>query len=416
MMAGLKVPCKAIIGPWAHKYPHFAVPEPRIGFLQEALRWWDKWLKGIETGVEKDPAFRTYVMDAYRPGGFPSRIEGRWVADDSWPGRTTANRRYFLNATGLGEAPVNSGTRVVCSPQTTGQDGGEYCIIWLGPEFPGDQRRDDGGSLVFDSLPLSADEDIVGQPMLNLTFSADKPVTQIAVRLNDVWPDGAGSRITYHLFNLTHRNSHEKPEALEPGREYSVKIKLDDIAWRVPKGHRLRVAISTSYWPMMWPSPEAASLEVKLGRSFIDVPVRQANKGEMEPRFAPAEAAMPVKQRVIDPASNKRIVTTDQRTGITTLEIEDDFGRTEIVEHGLVTWGAGRERYSIHPNDPLSAKQETHWTEELQRGKWKVRTETYGELTATATHFVVKGRLEAYEGAKQIYTKKWNKKIPRKLG
>ena len=416
MMAGLKVPCKAIIGPWAHKYPHFAVPEPRIGFLQEALRWWDKWLKGIETGVEKDPAFRTYVMDAYRPGGFPSRIEGRWVADESWPGRTTTNRRYFLNAMGLGEAPVNSGTRVVCSPQTTGQDGGEYCIIWLGPEFPGDQRRDDGGSLVFDSLPLSADEDIVGQPMLNLTFSADKPVTQVAVRLNDVWPDGASSRITYHLFNLTHRNSHEKPEALEPGREYTVKIKLDDIAWRVPKGHKLRVAISTTYWPMMWPSPEAANLEVKLGRSFIDVPMRAAIKGEIEPRFAPAEAATPVKQRVINPASNKRIVSTDQRSGITTLEIEDDFGRTEIVEHGLVTWGAGRERYSIHPNDPLSAKQETHWTEELQRGKWKVRTETYGELTATATHFVVKGRLEAYEGAKQIYTKKWSKKIPRKLG
>ncbi|MDP4822607.1 MAG: CocE/NonD family hydrolase, partial [Aestuariivirgaceae bacterium] len=125
MMAGLKVPCKAIIGPWAHKYPHFAVPEPRIGFLQEALRWWDKWLKSIETGVEKDPALRTYVMDAYRPGGFPSSIEGRWVADESWPGRTVANRRYFLNATGLGEAPVNSGTRVVSSPQTTGQDGGE---------------------------------------------------------------------------------------------------------------------------------------------------------------------------------------------------------------------------------------------------------------------------------------------------
>ena len=60
-------PCKAIIGPWAHKYPHFAVPEPRIGFLQEALRWWDFWLKGEPTGVTRDPPFRVYVMNAEKP-------------------------------------------------------------------------------------------------------------------------------------------------------------------------------------------------------------------------------------------------------------------------------------------------------------------------------------------------------------
>jgi putative CocE/NonD family hydrolase len=49
---------KGIVGPWVHKYPHFAVPEPRIGFLQEALRWWDRWLKNIDTGVEADPDYR----------------------------------------------------------------------------------------------------------------------------------------------------------------------------------------------------------------------------------------------------------------------------------------------------------------------------------------------------------------------
>lgn len=416
LMNGLKVPRKAIIGPWAHKYPHFAVPHPRMGFLQEALRWWDKWLKGIETGVEKDPAFRTYIMDAYRPGGFPSEIKGRWVADESWPPKSTKVQRYHLNAGGLGEAAVNAGSASVSSPETVGHDGGEYCIIWLGPEFPGDQRRDDGASLTFDSSPLDADADIVGQPMLNLTFKADKPVAQVAVRLNDVWPDGASSRITYHLFNLTHRNGHEKPEALVPGREYSVQIKLDDIAWRVPKGHRLRVSISTSYWPMMWPSPEPAMLEVKLGKSFIDVPVRMGVKGEKEPKFLAPEAAAPVKLKELQPAANKRLVTTDQRTGITTLEIEDDFGRQVISEHGLEMWAAGRERYSIHPADPLSAVQQTHWTEERKRGKWHVRTETYGELSATKTHFVVKGRLEAYEGKKLVFKKNWNKKMARKLG
>ncbi len=58
---------------------------------------------------------------------------------------------------------------------------------------------------------------------------------------------------------------------------------------------------------------------------------------------------------------------------------------------------------------------ETHWSEERQRGRWNVRTETFGELTATKTHYHVKGRLEAYEGKKQIFIKHWDKKIPRKL-
>ena len=416
MMANLKVPRKAIIGPWAHKYPHFAVPEPRIGFLQEALRWWDKWLKGIETGVEKDPNFRAYVMDGYRAGGFPHEIKGRWIGDESWPPKSTQWQRLFLNKQGLGEGPVNCGSAICASPQNTGQDGGEYCIIWLGPEFPGDQRRDDGASLTFDSEVLTQDSDIVGQPMLSLCFTSDKPVAQVAVRLNDVWPDGASSRITYHLFNLTHRNSHELPEALEPGKEYTVKIKLDDIAWRVAKGHRLRVSISTSYWPLMWPSPEAASLQVKLGKSFIDIPIRAKVKGEKPPKFAEPEGAKPARVKDIARAHNQRIASQDQRTGVSRLEIVDDFGRQKILGHNMEIWAAGREYYSIHPDDPLSACQETHWSEERSRGSWHTRTETYGKLTASKSHYHVEGRLEAYEGKKLVFKREWKEKIPRKFG
>ena len=51
LLAGLKVPRKGLVGPWAHRYPHFAEPGPRIGFLQECLRWWDQWLKGQDTGI-----------------------------------------------------------------------------------------------------------------------------------------------------------------------------------------------------------------------------------------------------------------------------------------------------------------------------------------------------------------------------
>jgi predicted acyl esterase len=103
MLNGLTAPVKAIIGPWTHKYPHFAVPEPRIGFLQEALRWWDFWLKGEPTGVLRDPAVRAYIMDSYSPQGLPDRLPGRWIAEGAWPGPAVEPNRLYLTAIRLGQ-------------------------------------------------------------------------------------------------------------------------------------------------------------------------------------------------------------------------------------------------------------------------------------------------------------------------
>jgi putative CocE/NonD family hydrolase len=154
MLNGLTAPVKAIIGPWTHKYPHFAVPEPRIGFLQEALRWWDFWLKGEPTGVLRDPAVRAYIMDSYSPQGLPDRLPGRWIAEGAWPGPAVEPNRLYLTASGLGSEPGEETTLTISSPQTVGRNGGEFCVIWLGPEFAGDQAADDAGSLTFDTAPL----------------------------------------------------------------------------------------------------------------------------------------------------------------------------------------------------------------------------------------------------------------------
>ena len=415
LVASVQSPVKGIIGPWAHKYPHFAVPEPRIGFLQEALRWWDQWLKGIDTGVARDPAHRTYIMDVGRPGASVAHIPGRWVRDSVWPADKHEIQRLHLNADGLSQTKGRADKQVVSSPQHTGADSGEYCIIWLGPEFPGDQRHDDSGSLTFDTAPLTQDMDLVGGAVLHLKVSSNKPVAVAAVRLNAVWPDGAVSRLTYAVANLCHRDSHDKPQLLSPGKTYAIQIKLDDVACKVPKGHKLRVSISTSYWPLIWPAPEPVTLTVHTGASFIDVPVRKTRRGEKPPVFAPAESAAPVDLITVNKPWHKREVTMDQRTGETRMAIVDDFGRTTIAEHGLTTWSCGRENYSILPHDPLSAKQECHWSMETSRGDWKVRTETYSSMTATKTHWHVKGRLEAYEGEKLILTREWDQKVKRRL-
>ena len=418
LVGSVQAPVKGIIGPWAHKYPHFAMPEPRIGFLQEALRWWDRWLKDLPTGVEADPAFRTYIMNVQPPGASISHIPGRWVSDQVWPSEQNTLERLYLNANGLRSEASRVGKQTFSSPQHTGADSGEYCIIWMGPEFPGDQRQDDAGSLTFDADALKSGFDMVGAPVLTLQFSADQPVAHVAVRLNSIWPDGSVSRLSYAVANLTHLHgsaSHAHPQALEPGKPYTVRIPLDDVAFHVPKGHRLRVALSTSYWPLIWPAPTPVQLTVHTGKSFIDIPKRPKRRGDKAPVFAPAEGAPAVQLKTIDKPWSRREVTINQSTGERRMLIEDDFGRSTSLEHGLTTWGRGRESYRILPHDPLSARQECHWSMETARGDWSTRTETYSAMTASATHWHITGRLEAFEGDAQILVRTWSKKIKRQL-
>jgi hypothetical protein len=216
--------------------------------------------------------------------------------------------------------------------------------------------------------------------------------------------------------NLCHRDSHEHPAALEPGKRYTVKIKLDDVAVRIHKDHRLRISLSTCYWPMIWPAPEPVTLSVHTAQSHIDLPVRASKPDDAAPEFPPAETAPPLKRKVLSQPVHKREATIDQASGETRLAIIDDFGRYELPEHRLQTWECAREAYTIKADDPLSARQDIHWSEELVRGKWRVRTETYCELTATRDHWLIEGRLEAFEGRRKIYSRKWSEKIERKLG
>jgi uncharacterized protein len=415
LMKGLRCPRKAIIGPWAHKYPHFAVPNPNIGFLQEMLRWWDFYLKNIDTKVTSDPDYRVYVMEPWRPGSFPTEIKGRWIAENYWGFGNMENKIWYLTDKGIASEKGGEKALEITSRQTTGFDGGEYCIIWLGPEFAGDQAKDDSQSITFESPATAEDIDIVGQPAIELEFGADKPVAHICVRLNDVWPSGEVSRITYHLQNLTQRISRATPMPLEPGHRYRMRIKLDDIAYKLPAGHKLRVSISTSYFPMMWPAPENVKLTVYAGASELHLPVRKNLGMEKQVTFAAPEAAKPVDLKHAKPVSNKREVTVNPKTGETRLEIIDDFGTQVIKPLNLMLWAVARENYSILPDDPLSAKMETHWTEGRKRGKWAVHTETHGRLTCTKTHWIVWGKIEAYEGKKKVFTKEFNEEIPRLL-
>ena len=408
------MPAKGLVGPWLHKYPHFATPQPAIGFLQECLRWWDHWLKGLDTGVMDDPSYTAWMQDSVPPRAVCQERPGRWIAEPAWPSPNTETLRLALNGDGLAPQAAAETVLTLCSPQATGVAGGVFCAMWLGPDMPTDQRPDDAGSLVFDTPPLDDRMEIFGAVVAELDVAIDRPQGFLAVRLCDVVPSGASTRVTMGILNLSHRDSHEHPEAMEPGERYRVRVPLNDIAHAFPAGHRVRLAISTAYWPLIWPSPEAVTLTLRCGISRLTLPIREPRTETLRP-FDEAEGAPPLITEEVRPASKSRTVEWDVASGRQVVRVVNDFGEQRIREHGLVGGEIARETFTIDPDDPLSARMETHWTETFGRGDWYMRVETRTTLTADQNTFFIQSELEAFEGDERIYHRNWNRAVPRDM-
>jgi putative CocE/NonD family hydrolase len=413
LLAGLSAPVKGLVGPWVHKYPHIAVPAPAIGFLQEALRWWDYWLKGIDTGVTDDPAYIAYMQDSALPRPYYDERPGRWITEPAWPSPNIEARVLFLNHDGLGDQAAAETALRVCSPQTTGVASGAFCAMWMGPELPPDQREDDAGSLVFDSPPLEAAVEILGAPVIEVELAVDCPQANLVARLCDVAPGGASSRVTFGVLNLSHRDGHENPQTLEPGKRYRVCLQLDDAAHSFAPGHRIRLALSSAYWPLIWPSPEPVTLTLFGGVSRLELPLRP-ERCETAPRFEEPEGAPPEAATELRAPRRSRTVERDIASGNQIMRVINDFGERRIDDHGLATGEIARETYSIQADDPLSARMETHWTETLERGDWRVRTESRTVMWADAENFHIRAELETYENGERVHHKTWETSVLRR--
>ncbi|MGB7391686.1 CocE/NonD family hydrolase, partial [Marinomonas sp.] len=211
LLENLDVPRKGLIGPWAHKYPNIAYPNPKMDYVKESVRWWDRWLKGLENGIDNEPQLTYYLQDSVRPKGDYEHRSGQWLSEPCWPSPRTSHKSFYLNNRQLLETPQPTAlAEKICSPQTLGLNGGRLCVgIRLQMEQPADQRADDAGSLCFDSAPLLEDMALAGDVVANLAVRSDKPNANIAVRICDVHPDGAVTRISVGVLNLNHRNNHE---------------------------------------------------------------------------------------------------------------------------------------------------------------------------------------------------------------
>ena len=229
------------------------------------MRFFAASLDGAENGFFDEPKLISYMQEAVAPTGSYAQRPGRWVADPTWPSPGVEPWTFTIGAKSLGQASHvegQSAARSVRSPQATGVDSGVWCGDGSLADFPLDQRADDGASLCWDTAPLGERVELLGNAEAELELSVDRPWGFVVVRVCDVAPDGASTMIARGVLNLSRREGHDRSVPMPVGEPVRVCVRMQSTAYAVPAGHRIRLAVSNAYWPMIWPSPEPSTLTV----------------------------------------------------------------------------------------------------------------------------------------------------------
>jgi len=402
---------KAMTGPWVHKYPHLAWPHPRADFLGMAIAWWKRWLMDEPTGVEDWPAYRAYMSEAVRPGGWREVEPGRWVGLADWPSNSIIETTLTLGANGRLGGAAHSDC-VVSSPQHCGTTSGEYFTLKPDGDLPGDQNADDAMSLCWETEPLDDALDILGRPNLRMHVAIDQPQGNLIARMVDVHPDGAANLIARGVLNICHRDGNAVPRAAVPGDFYDVTMALDETGYRLAPGHRLRLAVSTAYWPMVLPSPNRVTATIRAGaEAVLSLPIltdaRQAapplpTNPDPLPRY-PADA----------PGHSRRHVEHDLQTGRVRYVISSDGGWSRNAVHGMQVRESRDEVWEIDPADPAGATGHLVFNAERARGDWQTATRSEIRFTCGPTTYQVEAQVTAHEGETQVFRKAWSFEVPR---
>ncbi|MFF4539112.1 CocE/NonD family hydrolase [Streptomyces aureus] len=403
---------RGLLGPWPRQYPdqEGRPPGPAIGFLQETLRWWDHWLRGEEADALATPLLRSYVMDGHPPATVYARIPGRWVGEPSWPSPSVTPVTYALR----GE-PVP-----VRSPQHTGVDAGRLVPLGDDADLPPDQREEDARSVCFE-FEVPEETWVLGRPRVRLRLTSASPRGQVIARLCDVAPDGASTLVTRGALNLSARRGPGRTDPWDPGTTETVVLDLDPIGYAFPAGHRVRLGVSSAYWPWIWPQPGSeAGFTLDPAGSALELPVRTRGS-DPSIVFGEPEESEPLGVTVsatLDEPRPQRLVVRDVAAGTWRLEVNPGRGGAQVHPDGLEYTEDARETYTIDASDPLSARTDSTWSIRLHRPDlpWDARVETVSSVTCDARDFVTTDELVCRDGDEVVFHRTWEKRIPRTAG
>ena len=410
MLMKSKAPIKAIVGPWNHSFPNDADFGPRVEWRDQAVRWFDYWLKGRDTGVVQDPRLVIYMQHWRPPDPNLQSVPGEWRREDVWPPATARDTTLFLQANHtLGDSSGTRDTHQLKYVPTVGVEAG----FWWG-ELLSDPRPVDAFSLVYDSAPLEQDVAILGRPHALLQASATAPLADWFARLSDVSPDGTVTQITGAGINGAQRDSMSEPRDLEPGKVYPINIEMHLTSWVFPKGHRIRVAISNALWPMMLPTPFAMTTSLELGGtsgSRLVLPVVPEH-GTPAPEFSapqPTEERADIKNEGF-PWPGEWTVERDEARQKTTVHWKGKDGYT-------YPWGKQDDFENLtyegddaHPETcAVRGEAESVFTLKGRTLTWR------GHLSVTTDqkNFYYKYTRELLKDGEMLKSKTWQETIPR---
>jgi putative CocE/NonD family hydrolase len=405
---------KGLIGPWAHEYPEVATPEPAIGFLQECLKWWDQWLKGKDTGIMDEPQLITWIQESELPAVSYFERPGKWVSDLAWPSPNVKEQTLWLTEGQLTDEIKIGESFIIPSIQEHGFYTGVFCPFGQPGDSAADQRLENGKAVVFTSDPLEETMELLGHPVLSAELSSDQENAFLAVRLCDKAPTGEATLISWGMLNLTHRNSDEFPEALEPGVRYKVSLQLNALGQQIPQGHRLEVAVAPTDWPQAWPSPKPVTLTIYSGKdTYLTLPVRMPQPEDGLIKFEQPETNRVMDKIIIREEKRSRTVSHDLVSGIWRLDDFSDEGERKLVANGIQYGSTNKNTFTIRAKDPLSACVECEWELNVGRDDWQTKLKSYSQMTSDEQLFYLTNTIIAFENDREIFKKTWRTKIQR---
>jgi len=422
MLEHMNAPVKAMVGPWAHSWPHNGYPKPHMEWRHEAVRWFDQWLKGEDTGIMDEPPFAVYVRDWYAPDVSLEQVPGEWRFEEGFPLERTDYRSLFLSANHtLREHVSRAGTHSLEYDPTVGMEGGGP-VMWWGDPTPDQQPMDDAG-LVYDSEPLKEEVEILGFPRVFLNASADAPLASWVVRLSDVAPNGSVTQITGAGLNGAHRNSSQAPEALEPGREYQLEIELHFTSWVFQPGHRIRVAVTNSQWPMFWPTPYAMTTSLRLGgenASHVVLPMIPYEE-RPAPDFLPPAEPGPMLPGYRSLAIAEGESTTSGYAEVEGLVYDEDTGKATLVavnnEGAQYPWGQAlsseKITHSTNKHDPANTSVRTEYSRTILVAGRELLFEAVLDFRSDVENFYYVYTRRVFENGELLREKTWDETIPR---
>ncbi len=406
-----QVPVRALVGPWNHAFPHDSTYGPEIEWRADVVRWWDRWLKGDENGIETEPKLSLYVQRSYPPDPVILEVPGRWRTEGSWPIEGSKLTTLRLRADGtLGAEARGDGVH----PLRYLPSGGAPSGLWWGEVWP-EQRGLDANSLVYETIPLERGLQIIGWPVVEFVFDVDAPLVNWFARLSDVAPDGSVTLVTGGGARpATIVGGEDDPANLEPGRRYRIVIPLHSTGWEFEPGHRIRLALSNAMWPMIWPTPYPCTSRVFLGER--DDPVLRL------PVVPPSTERPPM-----FPAASPPVAPPNWESHGTLPVTGPTYARSETTRVATAAWGGaygvhtswGSARYSerlqwtVSEEDPATASCHGESETIVRTGTRVIRWFGVLDIGSDETDFEYRYRRELWLNGQVIREREWHEKVPR---